>query len=136
MNRPIQVSSPVARAFAWFLLVALFCDTANLDDLISTTPVLHDDDEVVASSLGNCPGGFVTGSSQPDASREPAVSQSVQWSRVLLRVCVDQDSPSLPANEPYIKSQSLFCRFDDVLHSPAVDLPAQQLHILFRSLLI
>jgi len=137
MNRFVGSHTLFSEVMGWFFVACLFCDAANLDDLLSRSVVLHDDDEVYASDLDGCEG---TNSSmcweQQRSIGTSAVAQPPPVSRTTVRIIIDQDSPSLPADQYQFVSRP----FPFLEDSPAVssddELPTALLYLQFHSFLI
>jgi hypothetical protein len=137
MKRLVRSHTLLSEVVGWFFVAALFCDQANLDDLLSRSVVLHDDDKVYATDLGACEG---TNSpkcwEQQRSVGASAVRQSAPLSRTIVRVIIDQDSPSTPAGQIHILVKPL----PSLENSPAVsfdnELPTELLYLQFHSLLI
>jgi hypothetical protein len=137
MNRFVKTDSLLFHIAGWFFIATLFCDGANLDDLLSGSVVLHDDDEVIAADqspyagadIPVCRGDY----SYAGAS---AVRQPVHLLRAPVRVIIDQDSPSLAAGRFQIGSATLPLLKDSPEANFECPLPPESLFIRFRSLLI
>ena len=121
----------------WCFVVALFCDGANLDDLIAGSIVLHEDDEVYATELGAHGGiNFPVSWEHQRSIGASAVRQSAPSSRTTVRIILDQDSPSLATGHVHL-GYGLFPLLKD--SSPVSfdsELPTELLYLQFRSLLI
>ncbi len=87
MNRFVSNRSFLFGIFAWLCIVSLGADFANLDDLIDTGTVLHDDQDVLA---GQCQDLLNPNHSPAGFTASAPVLQ--------VRTSVDQDSPSLEAD--------------------------------------
>ena len=99
MNKFAAHKSVLFFILTWVFIAALFADSANLDDLLPGSIVMHDDEDAVspasaellcinASSLAIVPLSFAHKPSR--ATPDP----------IPVRFIVDQDSPSLPAVYP------------------------------------
>lgn len=122
---------------AWFFVAALFCDGANLDDLFSDFVVLHDDDE--AGATASAAYGWTNGRvcwEQHNTTGTPEVRQSPPFLRSLVRVIIDQDSPSLTADGFHAIFNPLRFLKDSSSDLFFRQLPTELLHIRFHSLLI
>ncbi len=137
MDRLREGNSRLPRFFLWLFVVTVFSDAANLDDLLFSSPVIHDDEEIVsASRCTSCDSPI-----SPDAQRmgipgPHLIRERLGISPARMHIIVDQDSPSLPANRPEVLASSLSLVVNEPSLPPGVLLPGQPLHILFRSLLI
>jgi hypothetical protein len=86
VNRFVSKRSCFFGILAWACIVALGADFANIDDLIDTGTVLHDDQDVLAGQFQNL----------SNTSHSPAgITAYAPGPQV--RTSVDQDSPSLEA---------------------------------------
>ncbi len=88
MFRLAQNSSRLFIYSGWFFVVTLFADGANLDDLFSSTDVIHDDEDVASVCSHSLP--------QPERA---AGNQGAKSTDKGLRILIDQDSPSLAAED-------------------------------------
>jgi len=137
MNRFLRSRTLVSQAAGWLFVATLFCDEANLDDLLSGSVVLHDDPEVSATELGACEGtNYPMCCEQQRSVGASAVRPSVPLSPTIVRITMDQDSPSPPANQTHIGFESLPCHEDSPAGSLDNELPTELLYLQFRSLLI
>jgi hypothetical protein len=109
----------------WSFLFALFADAANLDDILSSASVLHDDDEVTSTQCQTGPSE--AHSAQETNHKVPAPP---------LRVIIDQDSPSLAAEYDLVAIAVTpgFC--DCRVTAVDAGFSSSDLHIKFRTLLI
>lgn len=137
MNRFVKSQSVLSYLVAWFFVAALFCDGANLDDLLPGCIVLHDDDEVAsgdrAASSDDAAFAF---QELHQSQRTCTARQSAPFCPARYRVILDQDSPSLAA----LGFQSVFKDLVFLCNSHTValerQLPTELLFLRFHSLLI
>jgi hypothetical protein len=121
----------------WCFVVTLFCDGANLDDLIAGSIVLHEDDEVYATELGAHGGiNFPVPWEQQSSMGASAIQQSAPSSRTTVRIILDQDSPSLATGRAYLAYEPFPFLKDFSPASFDNELPTELLYLQFRSLLI
>lgn len=121
----------------WLFIAALAADASNLDDVLSSAVVLHDDDEVVCSTVDLSASALAsnyTGKRQTNGVS--SIHQSSRAVHPIVRVIVDQDSPSLPANNLQTPSKILVFLRDRPMVSADLRPPSGLLHLLFHSLLI
>jgi len=129
MNRFVKSGSRFFLFVSWVFLGSLFADSANLDDLFASNYVIHDDEDVASDLSQSVPasgqGGDHSGAQQSGSHSDQAV-----------RVIVDQDSPSLPAD----RDASTLVGETPVVEPEVVvyeaTLNAEALHIKLRTLLI
>lgn len=133
----VKSRSLLFHSAAWFFIATLFCDGSNLDDLFLAGAVLHDDSEIVGAVMGEHDRVTFSGCWELHSTTGlTKVRHSPSLSHPLVRVIIDQDSPSLAADGLLAASEALaFLR-----ESPAASfnkrLPVSHLHLLFHSLLI
>ncbi len=137
MDRLREGSSRLVRFFLWLFLVTLFSDAANLDDLLFSSPVIHDDDEFVSAGLGtSCESPAFSDVQRIGLPGPHLFRETLGVVPARMHVIVDQDSPSLPADGSHVQFRSLSLSVNDPSVPPDAQFPGQPLHILFRSLLI
>jgi len=137
MNRFVKSGSPLLQAVIWIFAVTLFADAANLDDLCSGTIVLHDDDEVVTPDLLSFDG--ISDQVWRDFASSGAahqIRQAAQFPRTPVRIVVDQDSPSLPADALPVAFRSTSLPDDSPAVTPGIQPATEHLHLRFHALLI
>jgi len=129
MNHFVKSGSRLFLFVSWVFLGSLFADSANLDDLFASNYVIHDDEDVASDLSQTAPA-----SSQP--SDHSGAQQSGSHPDQAVRVIVDQDSPSLPAD----RDASTLVGETPVVEPEVVayetTLAAEPLHIKLRTLLI
>jgi hypothetical protein len=136
MNRTAASKSTAKRIVFWLFVLTLFCDAANLADLVSPSPVLHEDLILLTSILSL-------------SARSPDVGNAEQWqphfSRVdrhtyktlqTGRLVIDQDSPAIPADGAPAAFDLLALLPDVSIRLPQSEIPTDLLHIRHHSLLI
>ena len=117
MNRFVQRRSCLFLVVMWMFVTTVFADAANIDDIFCPT-VLHDDGEVTE------------GAAPPLLSRSDALTPG------LLRVIIDQDSPSLPVDVDVLAIISQILPGNDQQASYASPFASGTLHIKLHTLLI
>jgi hypothetical protein len=125
MNRFVQNRSLVFFIATWACIVALGADFANVDDLISSDPVLHDDQDVLAGPLQTA--------RTPD-HLNPVGPVTVPHAR--LYAIVDQDSPSLAADVAGFELAVLDLPMDPVHQVRSAISSNDELFLWHRTLLI
>lgn len=90
MNRFVKSGSRLFPFVSWIFLGSLFADSANLDDIFASNYVIHDDEDVASALVQKIP----TSRQESDHSGGPQAGSHPDQT---VRVIVDQDSPSLPA---------------------------------------
>jgi len=139
MNRFATSRSLSFRIVAWLFLAALFCDGANLDDLLPGSVVLHDDADVMSCGVAGPGVGALSqaaGSPVRGASTLTLPVQFPSQMRGLVRVIVDQDSPSLTAMS--CEGVPSWCAAANASAGVSADLrlPTSLLYLRNRSLII
>ncbi len=122
----VRKSLRISPFFFWLFLGTTFADAANLDDLILPGIVLHDDEDATA-----------LGTRQLPAQNAPLPSRGgATHSAKVLRIFVDQDSPSLAADAdtPALTTQILYETESPV--SAVFHIALEPLHIRLRTLLL
>ncbi len=92
-----KIKSPLALGMIWIFVAAYFFDAANLDDLIAGNTVVHPDtnESPLAPPEASCDCTVSTPAipaSHPSAPTQYGKSHT-------LRIIIDQDSPSLAAEQ-------------------------------------
>jgi hypothetical protein len=126
MNRFVQRRSCLFLVVMWMFVTTVFADAANIDDIFCPT-VLHDDGEVTE---GAAPPPTHMGTHPPLLSRFDALTPG------LLRVIIDQDSPSLPVDVDVLALVSQILPGNDQQASYASPFASGTLHIKLHTLLI
>ena len=138
MNRFVSQRSVFFLLFAWVLLLTLFADGANIDDLCAGAIVLHDDADVTSASDQ----GLVAISTGVAANFAPtprprqASTKSDSAPATPVRVIVDQDSPSLAAEYRAGAMFESLLGSDHVLTIRQSSHTQESLYLRFCSLLI
>jgi len=134
MNIIRTSKSPSVLLLIWAFITVFTVDAANADDLISGTPVIHPVGEASSATSLGLKGTTAHGD---DAQRSSILlkSQSPKRPTIILRVIVDQDSPSVPA-EPLIllASSAVPARSPHVIGASQRN--SSYLYLLHRSLLL
>jgi hypothetical protein len=137
MNRFVQSRSLFFSIVVWCFVTALFCDATDLDDLLHGIVVLHDDEEITAIDSCVYYGSDTTRHAERrERTGLTQLEQSGPPSRLSVRLVIDQDSPSLAADESQTVFESLFAIQDSSTPSSDIQLPTELLHIRSHSLLI
>ena len=115
MFRFARSGSVLFQFLSWLFVASLFCDGANLDDLLGGRCVIHDDVEIAAASTGIFSGLSVSapGLSQVQAGAIVA-APFVPSPAMKVPVVIDQDSPSALHDE-FHHAWVLHIRFCSIL---------------------
>ena len=139
MNRSASSNSLFFVLFTWIFACALFADGTNLDDLISGSFVLHDDEDMVSQqTMESAVSALASASAIPRSLRHLPAGNGTQKQVPLPagRVIVDQDSPSLAADHLIGKVFSGEAVAPEESAIAAHFTLAEELHLRFCALLI
>jgi len=125
MNRFVKSRSFRFGLVAWACIIALGADFANLDDLINTGTVLHEDQDVLS------------GQSQDCHSSDHSLAGFVQAApEVWICAIVDQDSPSHTVDNDAYEFAGLNLPMDPDISIVSTTPPVDALYLKYHRLLI
>ena len=136
MNRVVRLDTLCSQVAKWLFIVSLFCDQADVNDVIGSAIVVHVEDACFASFVIHSVKSTALCGKQCARGGNSGAQAWFPLSQTRIRLLIDEDSPSVaPLQYRYVNQPFRIPIFSAAIFSDDHP-PSEILYILFRSLLI